>query len=141
VTSLYEYLRLHGDTDIYDATYDTETACAWVWAGPRPEADAAEDDRDEWTVDHWMQSGIQMVRCQYGGLNADLTGFARNNIALLSEIALRYNDEDHQVHGCDDDSLYNAVETLECLSCGNYTYRAYHYIAVRVRKYEPEAIA
>lgn len=141
MTSLYEYLRLQGDVDIYDATYDTETACAWVWPGLRPAANASKDDQDEWTVDYWMQSGIQMVRNQYGGLNADLTGFARNNLAFLSEIARQFNDEDHQVHGFDDDSLYNAVETLECLSCGNYTFGAYHYIAVRVRKYEPAVIA
>lgn len=41
----------------------------------------------------------------------------------------------------DTDSLYNAVMTVECLSCGNYTFGAYHYIADRVRKYEPAVIA
>ena len=63
MTSLYEYLRLHGDTDIYDATYDTETACAWVWAGLRPEADAADTLRQAYTpspaMERFLREGSQ----------------------------------------------------------------------------------
>lgn len=141
MTSLYEYLRLYGDTDIYDATFYTATACAWAWPGLRPEADASEDEQDEWTVEYWMQSNIQMVRNPHGVKSADLTGFCREHISLFSELSEKYNNENYQVTGCDDDSLYNAVMTVECLSCGNYTFGAYHYIAVRVRKYEPAVIA
>jgi len=113
MTSLYDYLKANGESsDVYDTEFDLGVC----WDIPDPQ------DRDDWAkVSRFMLRNIEYVSgsAPYSVV-ADKSGFVRKHIRELKEITRMYYNDEYQVKGLDDDSIYNGVELLDDLQVGNF---------------------
>ena len=115
--TVYKYLKKNGDSDIGDATFDTEFDCTWY------PADGPLDSYDR--VLMWMEKGIRYDREKKG---FDMAGFAKEHLDLFKRLSEKYCSRMYQVKGDDDDSIYNAVCAIQCLSSGEFANSAYKWL-------------
>jgi len=113
MTSLYDFLKANGESgDVWDTEFD-HVVC---WDIPDPQ------DNDDWAkVSRFMLRNIEYVRgsAPYD-IVADKCGFVRKHITELKKITQMYYNEEYQIKGLDDDSLYLGVELLDDLQVGNF---------------------
>ena len=124
MTTLYERLVECEVADVYDDTWDTPTASAWVLPADSEGGDAF--DR----VSMWMVKNIEEVSYDANAGNYKITAFVNKYRELFTEFMREFNYEEYQFEG--EDGEYNAVMTAENLNIGNYGEDAYEWLDMRL---------
>ena len=111
------------DVDVYDDAYDDEGA-AWGTYDGGP--------RDEAAVYRAIMAGTRFVKGvpePYGvHFVADVSGFVRDNLAVLGPFSREYNGPGWHVDA-DDDGLEAGIATVHHLMLGGYPADAYAWLA------------
>ena len=63
----------------------------------------------------------------------DMAGFAKEHLDLFKRLSEKYCSSMYQVKGDDDDSIYNAVCAIQCLSSGTFDDSAYEWLDRKIK--------